>query len=222
MGRKSSPFKLGDSVRFKERQKDEESGIDIGGWQGRITKIDAEQGMLLVALDSITLKGLPREYLEESEEEGLDWSEYCIELNSVESVQPRDTKRDVEKIVDELSDSLDWAFLGEEGREINAILAEAESEYAQMEAWEAHLQKVLKFPFDAEISEWQKPGSILQVGQGVRVTGIDDLDEFYGILVKVKKGRKAYIFPLCDLEVIPKSSPNHDPVQLYAVWFANR
>ncbi|MBX3055566.1 MAG: hypothetical protein KF770_03755 [Anaerolineae bacterium] len=67
--------------------------------------------MFLVALNSITLKSLSREYLEECEEEGLGWSEYYI------------------------------------------------------------------LPFEAKISEWQEPGSALQVGQKVRVMGIDDLDE---------------------------------------------
>lgn len=219
---KKTPFKLDDSVRFKGGQKDEESGTDIGGWQGRVTKIDTKHKMLLVELDSITLKNLPREYLEECEEEGLGWSEYYIEFHSVEPAQPRDTKQDVEKSITELSDSLGWVYLGEEGRDINAILAGTRDEYAQMKAWMKHLRKVLKFPFNAEISEWQKPGSVLQAGQKVKVIGIADLDEWYGVLVKVKKDRQTYIFPLCDLEVVPGKAPNHDPVQLYAVWFANK
>ncbi len=219
---KKNLFKLGNSVRFKEGQKDEESGIDISGWQGRITEVDDKQKLLLVELDSITLKSLPREYLEESEEQGLNWAEYYIEFHNVETIQPRDSEQDVEGTVTELSDSLGWVYLGEEGREINTILAGAGNEYEQIQAWEAHLQKVLQFPFNAEISEWQKPGSVLQAGQKVRVMGIADLDEWYSILVKVKKGRRSYIFPLCDLEVVPATSPHHDPVQLHAVWFANK
>ena len=222
MTHEKKPFKLGDSVRFQDGQKDEDSGIDIGGWQGRVIKINAKHKMLLVALDSITLKSLSREYLEACEEEGLGWSEYYIEIDDVEPAEPRDTKQDVKKTIADLSNSLGWVFLGEEGREINAILAGAGSEYKQMGAWAAHLEDVLTFPFEAKISEWQKPGSPLQAGQKVRVTGIDDVDEWYGILVQVKKGRRSYIFPLCDLEVVPDSSPNHDTVQLYAVWFANK
>lgn len=161
-----TPFKLGDSVRFKDGQQDEQLGTDIGGWQGRIAKIDAKHRMLLVEFDSVTLNRLPREYLEECEEEGLSWSEYYIEFHNVELVQ--------------------------------------------------------QFPFYAAVSEWQKPGSVLQVGQKVKVIGIVDLDEGYGVLVKVRKARSVYIFPLCDLEVLPDNSPNHHPVHLYAVWFANR
>jgi hypothetical protein len=219
---KKKPFKLGNSVRFKDGEKDEDSGIEIGGWQGRIIEINEKQKMLLVALDSITLKSLSREYLEACEEEGLGWSEYYIEFHSVELAQPRDTKKVVEETIAELSDSLGWVYIGEEGREINAILAGANYEYEQMEAWEAHLRKILTFPFEAKISEWQKPATVLQVGQKVRVMGIDGLDELYGVLVKIKKGGRAYTFPLCDLEVVAHNSPNRDPVQLYAIWFANR
>lgn len=52
--------------------------------------------------------------------------------------------------------------------------------------------------------------------------GIDDLDEHYGILVKIRKGPRRYVFPLCDLEAASANSLNHDPVQLYAIWFANK
>ncbi|HEX6386524.1 MAG TPA: calcium-binding protein [Anaerolineae bacterium] len=156
MTHEKKPFKLGDSVRFKDGLKDEDSGIDIGGWQGRVIKINAKHKTLLVALDSITLKSIPREHLEACEEEGLGWSEYYIGFDEVEPAEPRDTKQDVKKTIADLSNSLGWVYLGEEGREINAILAGADNEYEQMGAWEDHLEDVLTFPFEAEISEWQR------------------------------------------------------------------
>jgi hypothetical protein len=219
---KKKPFKLGDSVRFKDGQKDEGSGIDMSGWQGRVTEIDTRHKLVLVALDSLTLKSLPREYLEESEEEGLNWAEYYIGFDDVELIQPRDTQKVVEETVTALSNSVGWAFLGEEGRDINAVLAGADNEHAQMEAWKAHLQKTLTFPFQAKITEWQKPGSILQSGHKVRVMSIHGLDDLYGVLVKIKRGGRSHTFPLCDLEVVAHNSPNRDPVHLYAVWYANR
>ncbi|NHZ71632.1 MAG: hypothetical protein GWP17_00895 [Aquificales bacterium] len=215
-------FKINDSVRFKDGQKDENSGINIGGWQGRIIEISKKHKMVLVALDSVTLKNLSHDYLEECEEEGLGWPEYNIGFDDVEPVKPRDTKKDVKKTIGDLSNSLRWSYLGEEGRDINAVLEGAISLSDQLEAWDAYLEKELKFPFAAEISEWQRPGSALQAGQKVRVMEIEDWDDHYGILVKVKKSRRSYIFPLSDLEATPQKSPNHDPVQLYAVWFANQ
>ncbi len=217
-----NPFKIGKSVRFKDGQKDEDSGIDIGGWQGRITEVDKKQKLILVAFDSITLKSLPRDYLEDCEEEGLDWAEYYIGFDDVEPAKPRDTKKDVESVAADLSDSVGWAYLGEEGRDINTILDGATNLSDQLSAWDSYLEKTLKFPFTAEVTEWQRPGSALQSGHKVRVLGIEDWDDHYGILVKLKKSRRTYIFPLCDLEAMPKNSSNHDPVQLYAVWYANR
>lgn len=221
---KKKPFKLGNSVRFKAGQKDEDSGIDISGWQGRIIEIDETNQRLLVALDSVTLKSLSHEYLEDCEEKGLGWPEYYIGFDDVEPARPRDTKGDVEDTIADLQDSLGWVYLGEEGREINAILSgtDPDNEFEQMEAWEDHLHKVLHFPFEARVDEWQEPGSALKTGAGVKVLGIHDMDEWYGLLVKVRHGRRTLYFPLCDLKAVDENSPNHDPVQLYAVWFANR
>mgnify|MGYP002713006719 CR=1 FL=1 len=219
---KKKRFKLGDSVRFQGGEIDEDSGTDMSGWQGRVTEINEKQNFLLVALDSITLKSLSREYLEECEEEGLSWSEYGIGFDSVGPAKPRDTEKDVEESIAELSNSLRWVYLGAEGREINAILTGADDTVAQMKAWEVYLKKTLTFPFTAKISEWQKPSSSLQAGHKVRVMGFEALDEWYGVLVKIKKGGRPFQFPLCDLEVVAHNSPNHAPIQLYAVWYANR
>jgi hypothetical protein len=120
---KKNPFKLGNSVRFKDGQKDDDLGIDISGWQGRIIAIDETNKLFGVALDSVTLKNLPREYLENAEEEGLGWSKYYIGFDEVEPAKARDTKKDVEDATADLEDSLGWVYLGEEGREINAILS---------------------------------------------------------------------------------------------------
>ena len=215
-------FKLGSSVRFKNGQKDEDLGIDISGWQGRIIEIRAEDQFLLVAFDSVTLNKMPREYLEMCEEEGLGWSEYYIGFDDVEPGKPRDRKKDVEDTITDLANSLGWAYLGEEGREINAILAGADDNYEQMAAWVEYLENSLTFPFKAYVSEWQEGPSWLRVGDRVRVIGIEAIDDLYGVLVKAKRKYSTFVFPLCDLKVEDEKSPNHDPVQLHAVWYANR
>ena len=40
--------------------------------------------------------------------------------------------------------------------------------------------------------------------------------------MSLRRERRKYVFPLCDLEVVDKSSSNYQPVKDYAVWFANR
>jgi hypothetical protein len=48
------------------------------------------------------------------------------------------------------------------------------------------------------------------------------VDDLYGVIVDLRHGRRKYAFPLCDLEVTDKHSPNYQIVRDYAVWFANR
>ena len=51
---------------------------------------------------------------------------------------------------------------------------------------------------------------------------IDMEDEHYGIILKVKEGRRIGAVPLCEVEVTSKEDENYWPVREYAVWFANR
>ena len=48
------------------------------------------------------------------------------------------------------------------------------------------------------------------------------MDDLYGVIVRLAYGRRKYDFPLCELEVTDKHSPNYQIVDEYAVWFANR
>ena len=83
---------------------------------------------------------------------------------------------------------------------------------------------MLQFPFEAESFEWQEEGPF-QEGDQVTVVSIYEDEEgydIYGMLVSLRHGYKKYEFPLCDLEVLDKSSPNYQPVKDYAIWFANR
>jgi hypothetical protein len=88
------------------------------------------------------------------------------------------------------------------------------------EKWENYLIKTLKFPFEAEIFEYQEKGK-LQEGDKITVKSIDSTDDLYGIIVNVAKKKKQYVFPLCDLEVVDKKSKNYLPVNDYIYRFAN-
>ncbi|MFH1126703.1 MAG: calcium-binding protein [archaeon] len=90
-----------------------------------------------------------------------------------------------------------------------------------LRAWKIHLEKNLLFPFDAVIFEEQEEDP-LKAGDRVSVLRIDDSDDLYGLLAEIRFGRRKYYFPLCDLEVTKKRSPNYQPVSDYCVWFVNR
>ena len=191
--------------------------------RGRVKKFYAEAGTALVAFDSPTIRAMPPAYIERCEEEGYSWNEYGFELDSLDASTPRDAPSDVMAAIGDLSGQFRYAYLGEEGRAIDKILGDADldDELEALEAWEKHLSQHLTFPFDAEVSELQERGP-LRGGDRVQVHGFEMLDDRYGIIVKLRRGRSAYHFPLCDLEAVDSSSPNHDLVQLYAVWYANQ
>lgn len=221
-------YKIGQSVVVKDGviaidYKD----LDLGGWQGRIIdidKADADNGETIigVAWDSITLRSIPNDYLEECEREGFGWSEYYLESGDVKPTQPRDSENEVEEMIEEIERRMDWLYLGDEGKRIRAVIdtAESEDEWAQIKAWSNYLQKKLKFPFDAVVIEYQERGP-LQINDELKVVGVEMEDEHYGVIVQCKKGRKRYDFPLCDLDTANEHSSNFQPLNDYRVWFAN-
>jgi len=221
-----SSFRVGDCVRVKDGVQDPDFGGDIGGWQGRISSIDPSEDQVLVLIhwDSITLKQMPVAMIEQCEEQGSDWAEMALSADEVEPAKPRDTERDVTKIKEQLSNPHGWAALGEEGKRIQKVLADVDADDGMeaLDAWEEHLDENLRFPFEAEVTEFQERGP-LRTGTKVVVTGLADAtDELYGIIVEVKEGRRKPAFPLCDLEATDKKSVNYQLVKDYAIWFANR
>jgi len=216
-------FKEGDSVVVKPGIVDPDFDTEIGGWQGRILEEPGSDNLVLIGWDSITLKNMPGSVIEQSEEQGLDWTKMYLEVQEVALTSLRDTKEDVIQAISELARKHAWSYLGEQGKRIGKVLdgVDEDSEMAALDAWEEHLSKSLVFPFEARIAEYQERGP-LQAGDRVKVTGIGLVDDLYGVIVDLRHGRRKYAFPLCDLEVIDENSPNYQIVRDYAVWFANR
>lgn len=61
-----------------------------------------------------------------------------------------------------------------------------------------------------------------RLGRTMKVVALteDDLSR-YGIIVKVREGRRSGHVPLADLEVTDKADKNYWPVREYTVWLAN-
>jgi hypothetical protein len=90
-----------------------------------------------------------------------------------------------------------------------------------MKRWHKFLRAKLSHPFKAEVAEYQEYGP-LRAGNCIEVLKILGVDDSYGVIVAVLHKHMVYQFPLCDLEVKDKTSPNYQPVKDYVVWFANR
>lgn len=219
-------FDVGDSVSVKPGTIDPDLGIDIGGSQGRVTDIQlSNDGVAMVEIrwDSITLQNTPDSVFVQCEDMGLGWTDYILEAEEVEKTTPRDTEADVARIVAVLSTRFAWSYLGEQGKRIGQVMAGVDRKdiMAALRVWQTYLAKHLCFPFEAQVDEYQSKG-LFQAGDRVKATGIALVDDLYGVIVDLRRGRRKYAFPLCDLGVMDECSPNHQIVEDYQTWFANR
>lgn len=222
----TTDLKIGDCIVVKPGVKDPDYGIDISGWQGRITEIESYQpGQVIIMLqwDSLSLKRMPASAIRQSEEKGLDWTTMGLYPEEVERAEPRDTQDDVDTLIEELSEEHAWDYLGKQGQRIHKVLQDIDEDddMEAFEAWQEYLEEHLKLPFEAAISESQERGP-LRFGDRVTVIAFEGVEDLYGVLVKIKVERKSYVFPLCDLKATNKKSANFTLTDDYAVWFANR
>lgn len=215
-------MKVSDSVVVKTGTLDPDFGVDIGGWQGRVVETGSGD-TICIKWDSLTLRQMPEAIIAQSEEQGFDWRRIWLGTEDVEVTTPRDTPRDVAEAQRELEARTGWLHLGEQGRRIQKVLKgiDEEDDIAAFSAWERYLKQRLVFPFNATVFEHWMWGPV-SVGDHVKVQSFAGIEDPYGVLVRVTLEGRAYRFPLCDLEVTDKSSPNDQPVDDYAIWFANR
>jgi hypothetical protein len=217
---------IGDCIVVKPGLKDPDYGIDIGGWQGRVTEIASYQpGQVTIMFqwDSLSLKRMPASAIHRSEEKGLDWTTMGLYPEEVEQAEPRDTQADVDALIEELSAEHAWDYLGRQGQRIHQVLREVDEDddLEAFEAWQEYLEAHLKLPFEAAVSESKERGP-LRFGDRVTVIGFEGVEDLYGVLVNIKAERNSYVFPLCDLKATNKKSTNYMMTDDYAVWFANR
>ncbi len=214
-------FQIGDFVKIKKGTSDPDFGIDIGGWQGQIEKI--EDGYLCIVWDSTTLSNFPDKYISQCEKEGLDWERIYLGTEEVELVVPCNRGNDLIQKRQEIQAKHRWDYLEDSGKRISKVLEHInpDDDLAAFEAWERYLIESLSFPFEAEISYYQTKG-VLQQGDKIRIHSIWGYDDLYGVIVKLRYGRKVYHFPLCDIKVLDEKSTNSQIILDYRNWFANR
>jgi hypothetical protein len=90
----------------------------------------------------------------------------------------------------------------------------------QLDIWLDYLEKELIFPFKASIQDSENLE--LQWKDIVNVKQIEDFADMYGVLLEIRKGRKKFIFPLCDLEVVEKQSRNRFIIDAFLEWWTEK
>ncbi len=86
--------------------------------------------------------------------------------------------------------------------------------------WMHYLQSKLDFPFEVEVSLYSY-SKALHDGDIVKITGVEDIIDLYGMLMKIKKGRKTLYCPLAELLVVDKKSKNYKIIEAYNEWEMN-
>lgn len=213
--------KVGDWVRVKPGVKDFDfPQFEMTGWEGRIMEVEKDRSppMYCVKWSQKTRSGFPKKLMKLVEKEGLCLSKMCLFADYFDIIEKPKDEPEIE------DDEWDYGFSPEQNARIAAVIKgiDRDDEDEIFSAWEKYLRSKIAFPFEAVVTPDHEEEDDLVPGDTVKVTGIEDVDDLYGILVNAKKGRMDFVFPLCDLEVKDKKSSNFEPVKDYVVWFANR
>jgi uncharacterized C2H2 Zn-finger protein len=103
---------------------------------------------------------------------------------------------------------------------LEALLSECQNEWEQLTVLEAFLDEHLEFPFRALCDTQPEQGSYgIVAGDRVMVFGLLEADQRWGVMVRVRKGKRFYRCPLCRL--LPKNLKpfQKEAVNDYRTWF---
>ncbi|VFQ47224.1 calcium-binding protein [Desulfoluna butyratoxydans] len=93
-------------------------------------------------------------------------------------------------------------------------------------AWDRWLKERLTFPFQVKRvqddndnpfrpSPEEKPFGL---GHVMKVVDVEEDDDFYGVILKVREGRRVGYVPLLDVEIVEADGQNAGPIQTYLDW----
>ena len=218
---KNRKFQINDTVKVRGGTISPDLDVDISGWYGKIVEIVND--LVIIIFDSITLSNIPDHYIFECEQENLDWKAICLPSRDVQIAMRRDTEKDLNKMQKMIQAKHYWDYLGASGKIINQVLTNIKRRdyLAAFNAWEKYLDGNLSLPFDAAISEDQDSNRLNQ-GDRIRIHSITGNEDPYGVIAEIKLGKKVYHFPICDIEVLDKTSVNDKLINTYKDWFENR
>ena len=189
------------------------------------SRIDENPLVWMVSVNGfiIDIRHAPREVQEQAFLQGI--IPYIPDNKELESEASQKLETN-EEDAEDLNDSQIYDSSWDEGND--ELWEQKYAEWSTRD-WSNWLLERLRFPFQVERQEdlsanpfepdLHKPFS---VGHEMKVLSIEDEDESYGIIIKVREGRKTGYIPLADVKVVSQSDPNFWLVREYVVWFANR
>ena len=103
---------------------------------------------------------------------------------------------------------------------LETLLSECQNEWEQLTVLEAFLEEELDFPFRAVCDVHPEQGSYAIVaGDRIMVFGLLEADKQWGVMVRVRKGKRFFRCPL--FRLLPKNLTvlQKEAVNDYRTWF---
>ncbi len=216
-------IKIGDCVKVKKGIFDFDlNKYDMSDWQGRVQSLDTDletgELLFLVEWDSLTLKGMPHEFISISLKDGFDFSEMYLGERDVLKSTERDTIFDVQQIQEIFERAHYWDNYGEQEARIKSVNYQCKNSFGLIDTWFDHLEKNVGLP--CKIIYVGDSTKSFRYGEEIILDGIWDRDDHYGVIGRGKLNRKTVHFPLCDVKPV-SITPENQSLDDYAVWFAN-
>ena len=103
---------------------------------------------------------------------------------------------------------------------LESLLSECQNEWEQLTVLEAFLEEQVDFPFRAVCDVLPEQGSYgIVPGDRVMVLGLLEADRQWGVMVRVRKGKRFFRCPL--FRLLPKNlaASQKETVNDYRAWF---
>jgi hypothetical protein len=216
-------FNLNEIVRVKPNtQEPDFKKSDLGGWQGRVIEINAEDPdeiLLLIEWDTTTLKNMDKIYIKACIREGYDYESMWLDVSDVISVTPSAETDNRSAVVEALEAEYHWEDLGEQGERIKAVEDACKNDLAIMDHWLAYLESNVTLPVAAKyVGDGNRS---ISFGAVININGFADTNDIYGVVGAAKYQKRSIQVLLCDIEIL-NLSPENQALDDYIVWFANR
>ena len=233
-------MEIGSSVQVKEGVVSPDyDDLEIGGWQGRVTKIN--DNIVTLELDSITLTKLSKDYIIDSIMEDVEFSLIMLKKDELTVVEPRDKPSDSVRV----RTNIERRFsVGDEENRISEILKATDESVNKenLTKFFKHLKKNLpkgSLVTGVEDFSWEEPYVFGKWDENeyeeLKITNpsytdhfkliklIDKFEGRQGIMVEVERisDKKKFELPLWDLELVDEEAPEFLLITDYSSWMTN-
>ena len=117
---------MGTAVRVKPGGVAPRLDQEIGDWRGRILGYEEDpssgQQQINIQWDSLTLRNMPRTYIERCRKQRVSWQEITLPVNQVSRAGLRDREQDVAEAVEAIRQDLLIGPWIERGKQVQAKL----------------------------------------------------------------------------------------------------